>query len=415
MKNLLSGRINIKFLLLGLSNAISFKFIGLVIIAEIIICLQVFVFFAKGKRTHNHKEYRMIRNILILGTIWFTTQLFTDLYQESEVNDTLKSLSQIFVFTMLLIAMITHFQHKENALHNYLIGFCLSTLIIFIEAWNAGNAGDWWKFYFGPTLSILALVLIGRLRASSMVKFLSVITLAAISIILGSRSLGVILILTSIGFLTFRSSRSIGRSLIYVLVLLFLGNIFNGLIRDASLSGQLGVAQQVKAQQQYTSGPILLVARSELLYEIASIRESSFLGQGSNPIPSASVLISTHDMETEFRINSKQTSAYENFTTTGRTPQHSMIFGAWLEGGVFSILLLSYLFALMVRWNTNNSPKSSTSRFSILARYFFINFIWAFFFSPLGAGSRMTIAVGFGICYFVYREHTRKESAIINV
>ncbi len=412
MTNLLSRRINIKYLLLGLSNAISFNFIGLVIIAEIIICLQVIMFFAKGKKTQQNKESRMIRNILILGTIWFTTQLFTDLYQESEITDTLKSLSQIFVFTMLLTAMITHFQHKEYALHNYLIGFCLSNLLIFVGAWNTGNAQDWWKFYFGPTVSVLALVSIGSLRANSMVKFLAIISLAAISIFLGSRSLGVILILTSIGFLTFRSSRSIARSLIFIIVLLVLGNVFNSLIRDASLSGKFGVAQQVKAQQQYTNGPILLVARSELLYELASIRESSFWGKGSNPIPSANVLISTHDMETEFRINSKQTSAYENFTTTGRTPQHSMLFGAWLEGGVLSILLLSYLFILMVKWNIRNNIKGSTSKLSILARYFFINFIWAFFFSPLGAGSRMTIAVGFGICYFAYTENTRKESAI---
>ena len=68
MTNLLSRRINIKYLLLGLSNAISFNFIGLVIIAEIIICLQVIMFFAKGKKTQQNKESRMIRNILILGT-----------------------------------------------------------------------------------------------------------------------------------------------------------------------------------------------------------------------------------------------------------------------------------------------------------------------------------------------------------
>ena len=403
-------RTNPGYILLGISNAVAFKFVGLIIIAEVVICLVSIYEISNVQKYVGGQELRMIQKVLFLGLLWFLTQLFTDLYQQSPRNETLKSLSQIFVFTLLILAMLIHFQRKMDALNNYLIGVCFSTLVIFVEALASGSVGDWWKFYFGPALSVLGLLFIGIIRAKTFVKFSLVVSLSFISIVLGSRSLGLILLLTAIGFLNLNFTRGIGKSLTYLVLLLILGNFFNNLVRDASLSGQLGVSQQLKAQRQYQSGPILLVARSELLYEISSIKNSPFFGSGSSPTPANSVLLNTYDLETKYGIATKQTSAYKVLLETGKTPQHSVIFGAWLEGGLLAVLLHIYLFILMFRWNASNNIRTSTSEYSILSRYFFFNFLWAFFFSPLGAGSRMTLAIGFGTCYFTYRENVAKEN-----
>jgi hypothetical protein len=348
--------------------------------------------------------------VIFFGTIWLSAQVFTDFYRESARIDTVKSISQIFVLTVLILALLNCYQNREKALISYLYGYSLSYGLVFLQAITSGTAGDWWKFYFGPSLSLLFLIFIGSLKKSSMLKFFLVSLLGFFSIVLGSRSLGMILILTSIGFLNFRSSRSVLRSMVFLFLCLLLANTVNNLIRDASLTGKFGRYQQIKAEQQYSSGPILFVARSELTYELASIVESPIFGLGSNPSPSLEALINTYDFESKYGIVSRNTAAYQSLSTTGKTPQHSIFFGAWLEGGLPSIILLLYLFFQMMKWNSVNIIRVSRSKLSLLAKYLHINFLWAFFFSPLGAGSRMNLAVTVGVCFFVYNTNISKDS-----
>ena len=400
--------VNIKFALLGLSNAIAFRLIGLVIVAEILIILQLIAYFFSKRQPLNHEQKIMTNRILLFGIIWFATQVFTDFYRESAGIDTAKSLSQIFVITGLILAFINCYQIDEKRLVSYLYGYSVSYGLIYIQSVISETAGDWWKFYFGPSFSLLFLIFIGSLKIGSTLKFILVSFLGFFSIVLGSRSLGLILMITAVGFLNYSSSRNVLRSLIFVLIFFSLVNIGNNLIREASLSGKLGRTQQIKAEQQYFSGPILLVARSELTYQWVSIVESPIFGFGSNPTPSDQVLINTYDIESKYGINSKKTAAYESLTKTGKTPQHSIIFGAWLEGGVTSILLLVYLFLQMLKWNSANSIRTSQCKLSLLARFLHINFLWALFFSPLGAGSRMSLAVTIGVCFLVYRTNMSK-------
>lgn len=410
MKNSSENGFNIKYALLGLTNAIGFRAIGLVIVAEILIFLQLIAYLFSKRQAMDNVQKTITNRVIFFGTIWLSAQVFTDFYRESARIDTVKSISQIFVLTVLILALLNCYQNREKALISYLYGYSLSYGLVFLQAITSGTAGDWWKFYFGPSLSLLFLIFIGSLKKSSMLKFFLVSLLGFFSIVLGSRSLGMILILTSIGFLNFRSSRSVLRSVVFLFLCLLLANTVNNLIRDASLTGKFGRYQQIKAEQQYSSGPILFVARSELTYELASIVESPIFGLGSNPSPSLEALINTYDFESKYGIISRNTAAYQSLSTTGKTPQHSIFFGAWLEGGLPSIILLLYLFFQMVKWNSVNIIRVSRSKLSLLAKYLHINFLWAFFFSPLGAGSRMNLAVTVGVCFFVYNTNISKDS-----
>jgi len=409
-RNSFENGFEIKYVLLGLTNAIGFRAIGLVIVAEILIILQLIAYLFSKRQAMDYVQKTITNRIIIFGIIWLTTQVFTDFYRESAKVDTAKSISQIFVLTVIVLALLNCYQNEEKKFVSYLYGYSLSYGLVFLQALSSGTAGDWWKFYFGPSFSLLSLIFIGSMKISSMFKFFLVSILGFFSIVLGSRSLGMILVITSIGFLNFSSSRSILRSLVFFLLFFLLANTANNLIRDASLTGKFGRDQQIKAEQQYSTGPILFVARSELTYEWASIVESPIFGLGSNPSPSLEVLINTYDFESKYGIISKNTAAYQSLTETGKTPQHSIFFGAWLEGGLTSIILLLYLFFQMLKWNSVNIIRTSKSKLSLLARYLHINFLWAFFFSPLGAGSRMNLAVTVGVCFFVYSTNISKDS-----
>jgi len=91
-------------------------------------------------------------------------------------------------------------------------------------------------------------------------------------------------------------------------------------------------------------------------------------------------------------LQGKETAAYESYLKTGRIPLHSMLFSSWVEAGIVGLafwLILLYFFLRYFR-----IVVASKSRFSRLATYLLCAALWGLFFSPLGAGSRLFIALG---------------------
>jgi hypothetical protein len=164
------------------------------------------------------------------------------------------------------------------------------------------------------------------------------------------------------------------------------------LYQQLSIGGKLGISQQEKALQQFQSGPLLLFARSELLYEVGAIRENPLIGKGSNPILSQSLLINISQDQERFGLQGKETAAYESYLKTGRIPLHSMLFSSWVEAGILGMAFWLILLIFFLRYF--RVVVASKSRFSLLATYFLFSALWSLFFSPLGAGSRLFIALG---------------------
>ena len=170
---------------------------------------------------------------------------------------------------------------------------------------------------------------------------------------------------------------------------------------NLAITGVLGQAQLIKYSQQSQAGPILLSGRSELLYELSAISETRILGLGSNAFLTNEILEKVVTEEYRFGVVHNSTTSYMGYNADGKIPNHSMIFTAWLEGGVLAALFWFYVLFIVVRRFSSVATKSQP--FGIISKYLSINFFWALFFSPLGAGSRVILAFSLGIIFFQSR------------
>ncbi len=387
--------------LLGFLNFVYFNSIGQLILVEFIafffVILKV-IFFSKSKIVLG-KEIRTIFN---LGILWLFGLLLSDYNAKSARIDTGKSIAQILVLLVLLYWVFTWLIENTDRITFYILGYCFSSLPRYFLLPAIFDHSDPWKFVFGPNITLLLFLIVGRVKLSQTINFCLITGLAAIHLLLGSRSLALITLLTLLTYRTgpFSKKNFIGTFTLAVVAIFSVFSL-NYVYGNLAINGALGQAQQIKYSQQSQAGPILLSGRSELLYELSAISETRILGLGSNAFLTNEILEKVATEEYRFGVVHNSTTSYMDYNADGKIPNHSMIFTAWLEGGILAALFWFYVLFIVVRWFTSVATKSKP--FGLVSKYLSINFFWALFFSPLGAGSRVILAFSLGIIFFQSR------------
>jgi O-antigen ligase len=168
-------------------------------------------------------------------------------------------------------------------------------------------------------------------------------------------------------------------------------------------------SQQIKSLDQYNAGPILFTARSEIAFELAAIKSNPIIGSGSNPNITFQILNDAQLFNQFLGVTTDATNAYKAALSDGKIPQHSVILSAWIEGGiVLAVFWIIILFWTLRKFGEILRTKTPLSQFAI---YIGLSSIWAMLFSPLGAGSRMELAVGLSAVYLnsKFGEHAKKS------
>jgi len=381
-----------KFLTLGLMSAITFQ-MGVDLIPFEFLCICYFIF-AMGKQfqlQNSYLEY-FLKSIIVVGLLLVLAQLFTDSYLGISRFETAKSVAQIFTLVSLIFSGITLLAKYPRRLHSFLIGYVLSSLISFFFSTNLYIGIDPWKFLFANSVSILVFLLLGSIKRNRSLRFLIILMLTSIHLIFGARSSALLTLLTIIIVVIPYRILSSKRSFAIIILSIFLISAATEQVyQHLAFNGNLGVAQEMKAKQQFESGPLILFARSELLYELGAIKESLFFGKGSNPNLSQSLLFSVSLAQERLGLQTKKTAAYEQYTKTGKIPQHSMLFSSWIESGVFGMLFWLIILIFLIR--NFQLVVSSDNEFTLLTAYLLVSALWSLFFSPLGAGSRIFMAL----------------------
>lgn len=403
-KQSFANKFSILSLALGFSTFFVTQTIGQIIYLEII---SVIAFIlqkipASRKTTGGFRFTNAdMKFFFFLGFVWFTDQLFSNFIHDTNTTNQFLSLAQIFVFLILIYWGTSWFQINPARIYFFTIGYALSCLPTYFLVGNSISFDNAWKFLFGPNLTLLMFLVISDSKLTLFPKFAIPVFLSAVDLTFGSRSLALITLITT---LTLIEPKRVRRNFfIYVtsLALIFLSIfLIEDTYRTLAISGQLGLNQQIKAQNQFSSGPILLVARSEFLYEISALKINWLTGYGAKPKITFEVLDKTSQYESLLGVKHNATAAYQVYSTTGALPRHSMILSAWVEGGVLALLFWLYLTWQMIRWSMITNSKNQP--FGLLARYLIINSVWAILFSPLGAGSRVSMAYSIAVIYFQY-------------
>ncbi len=376
---------------LGVLNFLFISSFAQVIIVEIIFALAfvVAIFTFKNKAYGKIREFRVI---FLLGFLWFAAQIASDIANRTNTTDSIKSVAQIFVLLSLIYWGHYWGNRDVTTLKSYIFGYAFSSIPQYFFLPGIFGLSDPWKFIFGPAFTLLSLLFIPRLRHSKLMTSGVLFTLVCFDFIMGARSLGMITLVTLVLLLRkpLKQRGLIGTASYLLLISLLMLSTY-AIYANLTLNGSFGSSQQQKFEKQSQAGPLLLVARSELLYELQAIRQTKILGLGSTPYVDQNYLERVALIELEAGVHHPSTTAFTQYKRDGRIPSHSMILSAWMESGIFGLIFWLYLTWLVIRTIINSTGREPI--FGLLLRFLTINYLWAAIFSPLGAGSRMMIAI----------------------
>ncbi len=379
--------------LLGIASAVNFQ-VGVAIIPVELFSVCYLLFSLNRSLEIEHQGLqRFLKSILFSGFILIFVQVFTDVYLNSSLLETAKSTASIMTLVALIFTGVTWIAKRDLRLKSFLLGYVLSSAVTYFAFSNEYIETDSWKFLFANIVTVLILTALGFLQNSRVFKIVVILLLSFIHLAFGARSAALLTLLTVVSLIIPPKVISNRRGLAAIIVSIFFLSIFTEhLYQQLSLGGKLGLVQQEKALQQFQSGPLLLFARSELLYQVGAIKESPWLGKGSNPILTQSLLIDVSQDQENFGLQIKETAAYASYLKNGRIPLHSMLFSSWVEAGIVGLIFWMILLYFFLRYF--RVVVASESSFKLLTSYLLFSALWSLIFSPLGAGSRLFIALG---------------------
>jgi hypothetical protein len=328
-----------------------------------------------------------ISRIMKLLWLWLFTQVIVDFYQNANKFEAFKSFSSILMLISLLYCAKIYLVNNVHALNAFFLGYLLSCIPSYFLFPTDYARDQPWKFCFGINVTILIFWLQQKYRVPVWASLASNLTLVAVDLFYNARSLA-LLTFISILFVTFSKTKLIKHPVILIFLVIIICFFGEKLFFKYAIEGKFGQEVQSKTIMQTQSGPIFLVARSELLYEIASIKSSWLIGNGSNPTVGTEVLNNVWKIESELGINSKSTAAFSQFGKTERLPQHSMLFTAWVEGGILSALVWFYFLKIVITWLVG---RNELHQFTYALPFMLVSIVWAILFSPLGTGSRLAL------------------------
>jgi len=386
--------IRFAFLLAGISNFIRIKSSVQIIPTEIFaVILSLLSFISRRKDCITVQDIQILKYLNIYLLIALTNQVVIDQIKNIATSETLKSTAQTVVVWSLLRVAIIYIKVDVFRFISYVFGYFMSIILQLIIDPSAYMQVDPWKFAIGPAITgglFLLFSCMNSFRGMSLWATLLIV----IDISLGSRSLALFTLLALL--ITSRKNRApnsrsakyIGVAFALLIVLLGVERIYYQL----STTGFFGYSQQQKSLDQYRAGPIVLAGRSEFAFEVSAITQSPLLGHGSNPELTYKILNRTQKINSSLGVNTELTNAYKSTLMDGKIPQHSMLLGAWVEGGIiafaFWVIFLFWAARMFILMPKQKPPLGN------FATYAGVSTLWAIVFSPLGAGSRMELAIG---------------------
>lgn len=386
--------IKVIYFLAGVSNLLRINTSVQIIPIEILAVLAaLFSLVVQQRMIIEKTELKILRFLNLFCIISLLNHLIIDIVYRVAYSETIKTCAQMLVFWSILRVAIIYMVHDYSRLIYFAAGYLVSISLHYFLDPTISMQADPWKFAFGPTITGLYFLLL-KSKMSMVANTTFIGILVSIDVFLGSRSLALFSILAYV--LTLKGQRihkkSFAKMLFTLGMLIALLLCIERTYHYLSTSGALGQSQQSKALDQYGAGPIVFTARSEIAFEFAAIKSSPIFGLGSNPDITYKIFNETQKINQFLGVNTERTNAYKSTLVNGKIPQHSVLLGSWIEGGfiVFSFWMIIFLFALRKFMEIEKGSRPLGN----FATYFGLSTIWHIILSPLGAGSRMEVAIG---------------------
>jgi hypothetical protein len=340
----------------------------------------------------------LIKILSCLG-LWFTATLLSDLYNQTDLNSTLRGLSTPLLAVGTLLFILTCIDRKPSSLMALLMGSGLGKMIFgepfYGLEWsqraidfNALSELNYFKARIEPFLTpilILFLSWIGRKNAK--VIIIPACIIGFLYILFDARSVGFAFFTAGVLFFVTFLKRRPSVTVLWLIAILFgcVSYAFYVAYVDYTLSDNM--ASQTGMQLSMVANPynpleLLQIGRSEWAAMPTAIAERPLMGWGSWAL----------DTSNRFNlIRLERTGALnlgsEQLNGLMYIPAHSVIGAAWMWSGLLGLLAIVWLFIVFTQLAISAARQgiaapSKRTAYLFITLFLSVNMAWAFIFSP---------------------------------
>ena len=397
--------------LLGLGTRLQVQVIGYLPFTEIFLLLSLPLFIGRIQASGALRRTRWSLPLLLL---WLVSQVFSDIYRETQWSLAARGMARVVIF-FVAIPFFTWFLRRAcfDKVLWWTIGALPSlALSAFIFRGGVhegrqmvyGDADIKYDTHWGGVLS-LAVVIFSLLvyHRSKILCYLANCGLGAFHIGNAMRATGAIAVLGCVitagenmlrgrqGFLGFARRIALWKLLVLAAAVAAAGY---GVVQWYSYSarlGQFGERARTKYEDQAKNKFGLLAGgRPEFVGGLLAISESPIIGYGSWPLDKTRIFARACEM-----MEVKLSPLYYKLGYP-LVPTHSHILGAWVESGFFGIF-----FWLYILWITGRAvylPIRDEKRLRFWIVSTTLPLLWAIFFSPISARLETSFLIGAIFC-----------------
>jgi hypothetical protein len=331
---------------------------------------------------------RAPRRILLLATVWLAMQVYTDFVRGTPFADWSRGWSKIvfFILNYSAISLLLNGQSRRYILFAY--GLLLGSIVQYFVAPSIYAGQHPWKFGVGTAVTTF-LVLVAQRNRSDRTTCAVILGLACVAnLVFGYRSMAAFCFVTLVfALFQHRAAHIRGRTLLLAFVVSAFA--ISQVYAYAAGSGLLGAEAKEKYEQQ-ASGEfgLLLGARVELFASTQAVIDSPIVGHGSW----------AKDVRYVDVLNERLAAyGYEIATDPDEelVPAHSYFMGAWVDGGIAGAAFWLWIAAVVLV--AMLASLRAQHELSLLIVFNGCSLLWAIFFSPFGAESRLHAAFGIAL------------------
>lgn len=340
------------------------------------------------------------RAVAFTGLLWTLSLIVGQLAHPADNQTLVKALASAIVLTLtvgLVCGVLTPGRPplaRPGARQTLVVGFAVGEALGMVVTPPTDAGVDPWKFGIGQAITMLALVLVERLRpsirrpATALVLF----ALAGVDLALGARSLCLFALLIGLAAVL-SGDRPRGTTwVVWCGGIAVAGAIAIGMVyTDLAETGRLGPAEQEKVSFQTGDFGIAVGGRKDFVFLVAGVLDSPLVGWGPAAIVPTSV-----KSEAVLWLHDHGYPIYGYDLITFVLPPalylHSVLLGAWVTGGVLAMPLWLFAGYLLVR-----GLLAALRARAMAEGYLLLVACWHVLFSPLGDVTRGHIAVAIAL------------------
>jgi hypothetical protein len=316
-----------------------------------------------------------------------------------------------FALLLLAGAKITEDERSAAALAAWTALGVIFFYVVFGSSGTRDTFEHLWKYGIALPVGILvAHQLCTRTGSRAIISFV-LLALATVTITLGFRSHGLVIIAAVLLLVAKGPSASGRRKIVKVVIAAALFAAASVAIPALIRADTLGESVRVRTEEQLSSGAsILLAGRVEPPLSIAAILARPVLGWGSLESIDDDTFVAARELAAAMGLTSPAEYLNLWIQSDGRVSLHSTLFEAWALGGTAAViapLLMVLIFGAAI------AKVSGT--WAPLVLIVSVQGIWDLFFSPWGAGRPGMLAASVLVAAWAVSAARKPVSGVLSI